>query len=85
MPNHSLVIPPSERVMGWLRGGVPLTLLADLADPDGPPSREILRREAVADDVRRELSRLDAAGRGSPARPERWEGTDDFAPDSAAC
>lgn len=29
----------------WLRAGVPLSLLLDLASPDGPDSREIARRE----------------------------------------
>ncbi len=67
------VIPPSDRVMAWLRAGVPLTLLADLADPAGPPSREILRREAVADDVRRELAGPPSAQRA------------DFTAESAAC
>lgn len=59
--------------MGWLRAGVPLTLLADLADATGPPSREILRREAVEDDVRRELVRPPSAAPG------------DFTEESAAC
>jgi hypothetical protein len=32
----------------WLRSGVPLSLLLDLASPDGPDSREIARREGGA-------------------------------------
>jgi len=31
---------------GWLRAGVPLSLLLDLASPTGPDSREIARLEA---------------------------------------
>jgi len=33
-------------VFEWLRAGVPLSLLLDLASPGGPDSREIARREA---------------------------------------
>jgi hypothetical protein len=29
----------------WLRGGVPLSLLLDLAAPDGPDSADIARHE----------------------------------------
>ncbi|HVF04170.1 MAG TPA: hypothetical protein VNA20_04965 [Frankiaceae bacterium] len=32
-------------VFGWLRSGVPLSLLLDLASPDGPDSQEIARTE----------------------------------------
>jgi len=47
------VIIPSEAARGWslLRAGVPLSLICDLAAPDGPPSREILTAEAIEDDV----------------------------------
>jgi hypothetical protein len=31
----------------WLRHGVPLSLLLDLASPDGPDSREIARCEGA--------------------------------------
>jgi hypothetical protein len=31
----------------WLRCGVPLSLLIDLASPDGPDSREIARTEGT--------------------------------------
>jgi hypothetical protein len=65
LPNYIDVIPPQERVMTMLAHRVPLTLLADLLDPGGPASREIYRAEAVADDVRRELTALamaEAAG-----------------------
>ncbi len=34
-------------VMRWLAGGIPLSLLLDLASPDGPDSRAILRTEPV--------------------------------------
>ena len=34
-----------SRVFEWLRAGVPLSLLLDLAAPDGPDSREIARHE----------------------------------------
>jgi hypothetical protein len=33
-------------VLAWLRSGVPLSLLLDLADPDGPDSRAIAREES---------------------------------------
>jgi hypothetical protein len=35
-----------SRVYEWLRAGVPLSLLLDLASPAGPDSREIARQEA---------------------------------------
>ncbi len=44
--------------MTWLAHGVPLALLADLADPSGPTSREIYTAEAVEDDVRLDLRSL---------------------------
>jgi hypothetical protein len=47
--------------MDWLADGVPITLLCDLLDPDGPPSREILAAEAVADDLRRALTEPQSA------------------------
>lgn len=34
-----------SRAFEWLRAGVPLSLLLDLACPEGPDSREIARRE----------------------------------------
>ncbi|HVQ87399.1 MAG TPA: hypothetical protein VMT88_04360 [Actinomycetes bacterium] len=53
MPNYIIVIPSPSAAHGWslLRAGVPLSLICDLAHPDGPPSREILTAEAVEDDV----------------------------------
>jgi hypothetical protein len=53
VPNYISVILPSEAARGWslLRAGVPLSLICDLASPDGPPSREILTAEAIEDDV----------------------------------
>jgi hypothetical protein len=38
---------PSQ-VLEWLRLGVPLSLLLDLAAPEGPDSREIARYERAA-------------------------------------
>ena len=35
----------ASRAFEWLRCGVPLSLLLDLASPDGPDSREIARYE----------------------------------------
>ena len=60
LPNYTSVIPPRVRVMTWLQHGVPIALITDLWDRDGPTSREIYRVEAVADDVRREADRLAA-------------------------
>lgn len=53
LPNYTIVITPPGTARAWslLRAGVPLSLLCDLADPEGPPSREIYTAEAVADDV----------------------------------
>jgi hypothetical protein len=55
VPNYTLVIPSPQASLAWtlLREGVPISLLCDLLDPDGPPSRQILAAEAFADDVRR--------------------------------
>ena len=58
VPNYTGVITPRELVMTWLAHGVPLALIADLADPSGPRSREICTVEAVADDVRRDAETL---------------------------
>jgi hypothetical protein len=55
--------------MEWLRAGVPLSLLLDLADPAGPDSGEILRVEGVLADLQAEqrviaeLTRWEAAQR----------------------
>lgn len=53
MPNYTGVITPSGTAGAWslLRAGVPLSLLCDLAEPDGPPSREIYTAEVVAVDI----------------------------------
>ncbi len=55
LPNYTIVItsPGTARAWSLLRAGVPLSLLCDLADPGGPPSREIYTAEVVADDVDR--------------------------------
>jgi len=41
--------------MTWLRDGVPITLIADLAARGGPLSREILAAEAVEPDCAKVL------------------------------
>ena len=53
LSNYTIVITPPGTARAWslLRAGVPLSLLCDLADPEGPPSREIYTAEAVSDDV----------------------------------
>jgi hypothetical protein len=53
LPNYIIVITSLGTTRAWslLRAGVPLSLLCDLADPEGPRSREIYTAEAVADDV----------------------------------
>ena len=55
LPNYTSVIPSPEVARTWslVRAGVPLSLLCDLAFPDGPPSRAIYTAEVVADDVDR--------------------------------
>ena len=53
MPNYTIVITPLGTARTWslLRAGVPLSLLCDLVDPEGPSSREIYTAEVVANDV----------------------------------
>lgn len=41
------VVTPSERVLRALARGIPLTLLADLADPAGPDSRHVYATETA--------------------------------------
>ena len=41
----------ADRVAALLAGGVPLTLLADLAESDGPVSPAILEAEGLPDDA----------------------------------
>jgi len=54
LPSYTGVTPlPRSRTWEYLRAGVPVTLLCDLLFVDGPPSREILTAEALADDVAR--------------------------------
>ncbi|MDX6228827.1 MAG: hypothetical protein QOI76_2217 [Frankiales bacterium] len=43
--------------MRWLRAGIPLSLLLDLADPSGPDTWGIMRAERVAGEA------------GTPSRP----------------
>ena len=50
MPSYTGVTRSAQLVMTWLRAGVPISLIADLAPPGGPLSREILTVEALADD-----------------------------------
>ena len=38
----------ADRPLDLLRSGIPLTLLLDLADPDGPPSELIYAQELEA-------------------------------------
>jgi hypothetical protein len=38
-------------IMSALQRGLPITLLADLVDPDGPRSHEIYRREMTKPDA----------------------------------
>jgi hypothetical protein len=40
-----------QRVMGLLSEHVPLSLLVDLADPEGPASDEILQSEGMPEDA----------------------------------
>jgi hypothetical protein len=56
LPNYTIVITSLGTARAWslLRAGVPLSLLCDLAHPDGPASREIYTAEVVADDVDRD-------------------------------
>ena len=64
-----------------LRAHLPISLLCDLLDADGPDSREIYTVEAVADDVRRERAAEHEllVGRG-------WgEAMDGFQADADAC
>jgi hypothetical protein len=53
--------------MTWLRDGVPLSLLADLAPPGGPLSREILAVEALADDCAAIVPNLPRSRDAGPA------------------
>ncbi len=53
----------TARAWSLLRAGVPLSLLCDLAEPEGPPSREIYTAEVVADDVSRDAAGTHPAGR----------------------
>jgi hypothetical protein len=77
-PNYmSVITPPSTSVMTWLERHVPITLLVDLLDLAGPPSREIYRHEAVADDVRRDAETL--------ASPAIGVDGQDFSGHEAAC
>jgi hypothetical protein len=79
------VIPPHEGPpsLAWLllRAHIPISLLCDLAEPDGPNSRQILAAEAVADDVEREL-----AAEHELLRGRGWgEQLDDFRATRDAC
>lgn len=44
------MVDPRSRVMAALGQRVPLTLIIDLADPDGPDSERILATESGDDD-----------------------------------
>ena len=85
-PNYNLVIPLTKTAMTLLAHRVPITLLADLLDPSGPPSREIYRTEAVADDVQREFTSLAAtATQASQPASEAKRALSDFTTSNAAC
>jgi hypothetical protein len=66
LPSYTIVIrlttlprsDASTEVMALLAAGVPLTLLIDLADPQGPPSRDILLAVLITDDVARDGRQL---------------------------
>jgi len=73
-PNYNSVIPLTKTVLTLLAHRVPITLLADLLDPAGPPSREIYRVEAVSDDIQREMAFVADSEAGSGERHGR-EGT----------
>jgi hypothetical protein len=53
------------RVMGLLSEHVPLSLLVDLADPEGPASDEILQSEGKPDDAWWVQEGSDGTGDGS--------------------
>jgi hypothetical protein len=57
--------------MAWLRAGVPISLIADLAAPRGPLSREILASEALPADV---AAAAHTAGGASPGTSSEGEG-----------
>lgn len=42
---------PDPAEMDLLRAGVPLSLLLDLAEPEGPHSRELLEHETAPDSI----------------------------------
>jgi hypothetical protein len=64
--------------MIMLRHHVPIALVVDLVDPEGPRSREIYTYEAADDDVRRDLETL--------AVSESTDGgATDFSGQEAAC
>jgi len=56
--------------MTWLRHGLPLSLLADLTDQEGPRSREIYAWEAIMEDAA-----WDAAERSRHQAGEEASGT----------
>jgi len=62
--------PEVSRAWAYLNAGVPITLLCDLLYPDGPPSREILTAEALADDV----GRAHPGGRSTPQGDQSMPG-----------
>ena len=54
-------LPADVRVMTALRRRIPITLLCDLADPEGPASRHIYDIEAARAGTRPRLAVVDAA------------------------
>jgi len=67
---------PAAAVMRLLAEGVPLTLLADLAAPDGPASQVILETEGLPDDAWWETD--------SDLEPASDLASDELAPDPEA-
>ncbi|MFZ0324922.1 MAG: hypothetical protein WAN48_12435 [Actinomycetes bacterium] len=59
-----------SRAWAYLRAGVPITLLCDLLYRDGPPSRDFLVSETLADDV----ARAHPAGRSTSPSNESMPG-----------
>ena len=54
VPDDGAPTPPSgtsSDVLDLLEAGVPMTLIADLADPAGPPSPVILEEEGLPEDA----------------------------------
>jgi hypothetical protein len=73
LSNYTIVITSLGTAPAWslLRAGVPLSLLCDLMDPEGPRSREIYTAEVVEDDVAADAAATEAATAPSTHPPGR--------------